>query len=71
MLAVRGARDAHDNAVITFAGLAASGFFGISFAAFLKLLLRERFEFETIQFGQDGANIVMIADITGFDPLDD
>ncbi|WP_417254142.1 hypothetical protein [Celeribacter sp.] len=71
MLAVRVARDAHGDAVIAFARLAASGFFGIGLAAFLKPLLRERFEFETIQFGQNGADIGMIVDITGFDPLDD
>jgi hypothetical protein len=71
VLAVRGARDAHGDAGVTLAGLAASGLFGIGLAAFLNLLLRERFEFEAVQVGQGGADICMVADIARLDLLDD
>jgi hypothetical protein len=71
VLAVRGTRDAHGDAGITFTGLAALGFFGIGFAALLKLLVGQLFEFQAIQFGQSGADIGMVADITRLDLLDD
>lgn len=71
VLAVRGARDAHGDAGVTLAGLATSGVFGISLAAFLKLLLRERFEFQAVQVGQGDADIGVVADLTDFDPLYD
>lgn len=71
MLAVRGACDAHGDAGIALAGLAASGLFGIGLAAFLKLLVSQRFEFQAIQFNQSGADISMVANIASFDPLDD
>ncbi len=70
-LAVRGACDAHGDAGIALAGLAASGLFGIGLAAFLKLLVSQRFEFQAIQFNQSGADISMVANIASFDPLDD
>ena len=70
-MAVRGARHAHGDAGVTLAGLAASGFFGIGLAAFLKLLLRERFELQAIQFCKGGANIGMVTDIAHLDLLDD
>jgi len=71
VLAIRGARDAHGDAGVALAGLAASGFFGIGLAAFLKLLVGQRFEFQAIQFSQSGADISMVANIASFDPLDD
>ena len=71
VLAVRGARDAHGNAGVALAGLAALGLFDIGFAALRKLLFGHRFEFEAVQFGQGGADIGMIADIAGFDLLHD
>ncbi len=71
VLAVRGARDAHGNAGVALAGFSALGLFGVGFAALLKLLFGHRFEFETIQFGQGGADIGMIADIAGLDLLHD
>ena len=71
VLAVRGARDAHGNAGVALAGLAALGLFDIGFAALRKLLFGHRFEFEAVQFGQGGADIGMIADIAGFDLVDD
>ena len=71
VLAVGGAGDAHGNAGVTLAGLATTGLFRVSFAAFLKLFFGQRFEFEAIQFGQGGADIGMVADIASFDPLDD
>ncbi len=70
-LAVRGARDAHGDAGVALAALAAQGLFGIGLAAFLKLFFRERFEFEAVQFSKCGANIGMVANITSFDLLDD
>ncbi|BBU58431.1 hypothetical protein KU6B_46960 [Mameliella alba] len=71
MLAVRGACDAHGDAGVTLAGLAASGLLGISLAAFFKLFFGQWFEFEAVQFGEGGANIGMVADIARFDLLDD
>lgn len=71
VLAIRGACDAHGDAGVALAGLAASGFFGIGLAAFLKLLVSQRFEFEAIQFGQGGADIGMVANIARLDLLDD
>lgn len=71
VLAVQGARDAHGNAGIALAGLAASGLFGIGLAALLKLFFGQRFEFQTIQFGQGGADIGMATNITSLDLLDD
>ena len=71
VLAVRGARDAHGDAGVAFAGLATLGIVRISLAAFLKLFFGQRFEFETIQFGERGANFGMVADIASLDLLDD
>ena len=71
VLAVRGARDPHGDAGVALARLAASGLFRVGLATFIKLLLRERLEFEAVQVGQRGADIGMLADLTGFDPLDD
>lgn len=71
VLAFRGARDAHGNAGVALAGLATTGLFGIGLVALLKLLVSQRFEFQAIQVGQGGADIGMVADLTGFDPLDD
>ena len=71
VLAVRGACDAHSDAGVTLAGLAASGLFRIGLAAFLKLLLSQRFEFEAVQFCKGGADIGMVVDIACLDLLDD
>lgn len=71
VLAVRGARDAHGNARVALAWLAASGLFGISLAAFLKLLVGQLFEFQAIQFGQSGTDMGVVANSASFDLLDD
>ncbi|WP_303704501.1 hypothetical protein [Celeribacter baekdonensis] len=69
VLAVRGACDAHGDAGVALARLAASGLFGIGLAAIFKLLVSQRFEFKAVQFGQGGADIGMLADLTCLDPL--
>lgn len=71
VLAVRGARDAHRDAGVALARLAASGLFGICLMAFPELCFGQWFEFETIQFGEGLANIGMVSDITDLDLLDD
>lgn len=71
VLAVRGARDAHRDAGVALARLAASGLFGICLVAFPELCFGQRFEFETIQCGESRANIGMVADLTCLDLLDD
>jgi hypothetical protein len=71
VLTVRGARNAHGDTGVTLAGLAASGFFGIGLATFLKLFFGQRFEFEAVQVGQSGADIGMVANFARLDLLDD
>ncbi len=69
--AVGCARDAHGDVGIALARFAASGFVRIGLAALFQLLSGQRLEFKAVQPGQDRADIGMVANLTGFDPLDD
>lgn len=71
VLAVGCARNAHGDAGIALAGLAAPGFFRIGLAALFQLLFGQRLEFEAVQSGQDRADIGMVTNLASFDPLDD
>ncbi|PUB17253.1 hypothetical protein DFP92_102264 [Yoonia sediminilitoris] len=70
VLAVRGSGNTHGDPGVAAALLAAFRFFGIGPTALLKLFLGQRFEFEAIQFAQNGANICVISDFASLDLLE-
>lgn len=70
VLAVRGSSHTHGDPGVAAALLAAYRFFGIGPTALLNLFLGQRFEFEAIQFAQNGANVCVIPDFASLDLLE-